>query len=105
MIKTATSCLKQKTFRSFLDVKFMGSFFASGGYEYNYQRFGGADSLTINVPQGNKWTQSGLVGITKVVSLKTKFFKKTKVQLLWDFLSYQHQPRTQELKFRVGYNF
>jgi hypothetical protein len=53
----------------------------------------------------SKWQQSGLVGISKVISIKSKFFKKTKLQLLWDFLSYEQVPRTQALKFRVGYNF
>lgn len=90
--------------RSFLDVKIKGSFFVSGGYEYNYQpalvvASNGTDQKDIG------WTQSGLLGISKVVSMKTKFFKKTKVQLLWDFLSYQQEPKTQALKFRVGYNF
>jgi hypothetical protein len=54
----------------------------------------------------NDWTRSGLVGISKVVSLNSKFFKKTKVQLLWDFLWYTQIPRTAgPFKFRVGYNF
>ncbi len=90
--------------RSFVDVQLKGSFFVSGGYEYNYQGFAGADSAGINL-QANSWTQSGLVGISKTISLKTKFFKKTKMQLLWDFMSYQQVPRTQALKFRVGYSF
>jgi hypothetical protein len=90
--------------RSFLDVKVKGSFFASGGFEYNYQGLSGADSVLRTVP-ANGWTQSGLVGISKIVSLQTKFFKKTKVQLLWDFLSYRQMPRAQALKFRIGYNF
>ena len=51
------------------------------------------------------WQASGLVGLSKVVSLKTKFFKKTKLQLLWDFLSYRQVPRTPSSVFRVGYNF
>jgi hypothetical protein len=90
--------------RSFLDVKLKGSFFVSGGYEYNYQpaiavASNGIDQKDIG------WTQSGLVGLSKIVSLKTKFFKKTKVQLLYDFLSHQQEPKTQALKFRVGYNF
>lgn len=90
--------------RSFLDVKIKGSFYMSGGYEYNYQGFAGADSAGIR-QQGNSWTQSGLVGISKIISLKTKFFKKTKMQLLWDFMSYRQMPRTAALKFRVGYSF
>jgi hypothetical protein len=53
----------------------------------------------------SSWQKSGLVGVSKIVSIKSKFFKKTKLQLLWDFLSYQQMPRTQPIKFRVGYNF
>ena len=51
------------------------------------------------------WQQSGLLGLSKMVSLKTKFFKRTKVQVLWDFLSYGEVPRTQPVVFRIGYNF
>lgn len=86
--------------RSFLDVKIKGSFYASGGFEYNYQPIDTA-GINLNVD----WTSSGLVGISKIVSLKTKFFKRTKLQLLWDFMSYKQVPRTEAIKFRVGYNF
>ena len=90
--------------RSFLDVRLKKSFFITGGYEQNYQ------PLTLTSPgggglEGAVWTSSGLIGLSKVVSLKTKFFKKTKVQLLWDFLSYEQVPQTQAVKFRVGYSF
>lgn len=89
--------------RSYLDVKLKGSFFISGGYEQNYRaRFYNVQQLRN---QPNQWSQSGLVGISKVVSLKTKLFKKTKVQLLWDFLSYTQRNTEQPIKFRVGYNF
>ena len=53
----------------------------------------------------NAWQQSGLIGLSKVLSLKTKFFKKTKLQLLWDFLSYQQVPATKPFLFRIGYTF
>lgn len=86
--------------RSFVDVKMKGSFFMSGGFEYNYQV---AD--TVGISNKMDWTRSGLVGVSKIISLKTRFFKRTKVQLMWDFLSYQQTPRTQALKFRVGYSF
>jgi hypothetical protein len=90
--------------RSFLDVKLKGSFFASGGFEYNYQPT--ADLTTTNGQlKADAWQQSGLVGISKIVSLKSKLFKKTKLQLMWDVLSYQQVPRAQAIKFRVGYNF
>jgi hypothetical protein len=87
-------------------VKLKGSFYVSGGFEYNYQPMN-ADSLSSNSGMHwneiSSWQQSGLVGISKVVSIKSKFFKKTKLQLMWDFLSYQQLPRTQPMKFRVGY--
>ena len=53
----------------------------------------------------NAWSQSGLIGLSKVVDVKSKFFKKTKLQLLWDFMSYQQIPRTQPVIFRIGYKF
>ena len=94
--------------RSYMDLKLKGSFFASGGFEYNYQPLN--DSLLNASTAGvwgdaSSWQQSGMIGVSKVVSIKSKFFKKTKLQLMWDFLSYQQVPRTQPVKFRVGYNF
>ncbi len=87
--------------RSFIDWKLKGSFWASGGYEMNYKTaFNSIDILK----DFSAWQQSGLVGVSKVVSIKSKLFKKTKVQLLWDFLSYQQIPNTQPIIFRIGYN-
>jgi len=88
--------------RSFLDINIKKSFFASGGFEYNYQKpFKKVQQLYAI----DSWQKSGLIGITKIVSIKSKVFKKTKLQLLWDLLSYYQQPQTQPIKFRVGYNF
>jgi hypothetical protein len=90
--------------RSFFDMKIKGSFYASGGFEYNYQP--GVTPVSNNtgtVIKADDWYQSGLAGVSKIVSIKSKFFKKTKLQLFWDFLSYQQTPRTQPVKFRVGY--
>ena len=87
--------------RSFIDLKLKGSFWVSGGYEQNYR------SEIRNIDQlkdRSAWQQSGLIGVSKVVSVKSKVFKRTKVQLLWDFLSYQQVPRSQPIVFRVGYN-
>jgi hypothetical protein len=93
-------------FRSFLDVMIKGSFFASGGFEYNYQPIVYTQGLTQQELMAiEKWRQSGLLGVSKVISLKNKVFNKTKLQLLWDFLSQQQIPKNQPLKFRVGYNF
>jgi uncharacterized protein YdbL (DUF1318 family) len=88
--------------RLFIDVKAVKSFYASGGLEYNY--------LPVNAALTNKymvgsWTQSALIGVSKIVSVKSKFFKKTKLSLLWDMLSYRQQPSQNPIKFRVGYQF
>lgn len=88
--------------RSFVDIKIKGSFSASGGLELNHTTpFGTYQQLR----HWDDWTKSGLVGVTKTVSMKSRLFKKTKVQLLWDFLSYQQVPKTQAVIFRIGYNF
>jgi hypothetical protein len=89
-------------FRSFADIQMKKSFYASGGFEYNYQQPFYSVAVVNNI---SSWQQSGLIGVSKIVSLKTKVFKKTKLQFLWDFLSYQQVPRAQPIKFRVGYSF
>jgi hypothetical protein len=87
--------------RSFLDYKLKRGFLLTGGYEFNYQR----SPLLSQLAPVNDWQRSGLVGVGKTISMSSKFFKETKVQLLWDFLSYQQIPKTQPILFRVGYNF
>ncbi|HVY76219.1 MAG TPA: hypothetical protein VG890_15425 [Puia sp.] len=87
--------------RSFVDIRARKNFFFSGGFEYNYQPIDGQHLNNLN-----SWQQSGLIGISRIVSMNTKVFKKTKLQFLWDFLSYRQIPnRGQPFKFRVGYNF
>lgn len=87
--------------RSYIDWKIKGSFWMSGGYEMNYMTVIKDITQLRNL---NAWQQSGLIGISKVIDVKSNFFKKTKLQLLWDFLSYQQIPRTQPIIFRIGYN-
>lgn len=88
--------------RSFLDYKVKKALWVSGGYEMNHlSRFSSINQLRSL----DSWQQSGLMGLTKSFPVKTKFFKSTKIQLLWDFLSYQQIPRTQPVIFRLGYNF
>ena len=87
--------------RSFIDWKIKGSLWISGGYEMNYRTVFNSVSELRNL---NAWQQSGLLGLSKSIPIKSRFFKKTKAQLLWDFMSYQQVPRTQPLLFRVGYN-
>ena len=88
--------------RSFLNIKVKGSFFATAGLEYNYLTpFASFQQLK----QIQYWTRSGLVGVTKSVSTKSKVFKQTTLSLLWDYLSYSQHPPTEAFLFRVGYNF
>lgn len=88
--------------RSFIDWKIKGNFYLSGGYEQNYYA---AITGLVQFPNQSAWQQSGLIGITKSIPIKTKFFKKTNLKLFWDFLSYKQVPRVQPLVFRIGYNF
>lgn len=88
--------------RSFVDVQMKKSLYASGGFEYNYQQ---PFASTQNLKDLSNWQQSALIGVSKMISVKTRVFKNTKIQLLWDFLSYQQVPKAQPLVFRVGYTF
>ncbi|HEV3411440.1 MAG TPA: hypothetical protein VG101_03135 [Puia sp.] len=88
--------------RSYVDIHLKKSFSLTGGYELNYlQPF----AAFKDVPQLKNWTQSGLIGIAKTISLKSSFFKKTQVEFLWDFLSYSQVPQQPPVIFRVGYGF
>ena len=87
--------------RSFVDLQVKKSWFATGGFEYNYQQ----PFPIQGVPGLESWQKSGLIGVTKIISMQNRVFKKTKFQLLWDFLSYQQAPPTPHLKFRLGYSF
>lgn len=87
--------------RSFLSYKIKGSFHATGGLEYNYQKpFGNFRDL----PGMNDWQKSGLVGISKVIALRHKLLTKTQLQLLYDLLA-KDRDGTQRFIFRIGYNF
>jgi len=88
--------------RSFADWKLKKQFFISGGYELNHN----AGFKKVEELKGfNAWQQSGLVGITKKFNIKTKFFKGSSVQLLYDVLYRQHVPVSQPVLFRMGYKF
>ncbi len=86
--------------RSFLEVKVKSSWYATGGFEYNYTT---PFTSFQDIREIQDWTKSGLIGVSKTVSMKSRFFKQTKLQLLWDFLSYQQVPKTQPILFRIGY--
>jgi hypothetical protein len=103
--------------RSFVDYKISktrggtkgGGFFISGGYEMNYnQAFKNFNEVSTGLGRtgiGNALQSSGLLGISKKISLKTKWIKGTKLSLLYDFLYNSHVVPTQPVVFRVGYNF
>jgi hypothetical protein len=85
--------------RSFIDWRLKAGFFVSGGYEQNYRAsFSGIEQLR-NI---NKWTQSGLLGISKKYSISKKY--RGSAQLLWDFMSYRQLPATQPIVFRFGFS-
>ncbi|MET3877302.1 hypothetical protein [Chitinophaga sp. OAE865] len=85
--------------RSFIDWKLKGTFFLNGGYEQNFQ----PDYAGVPESIGQKWTQSGLIGISKKYKINSKL--KGNMMLLFDFLYNQHIPRTDPVKVRLGYNF
>lgn len=87
--------------RSYVDVKLKGTLSLTGGFEYNYTT---PFTSFKDLPHLQDWTKSGLIGLSKNIPVKNGVFKKTSIQILWDFLSYQQIPRTQPILFRVGYN-
>ena len=85
--------------RSYVDWKIKGGFYLSGGYEQNYNsQFKNISQLK----QYSSWQATGLIGLTKKVKLKGG--KSSKIQVLYDFLSYSHVPTTQPFIFRTGFN-
>ncbi|WP_407524598.1 hypothetical protein PDL71_01905 [Lacibacter sp. MH-610] len=88
--------------RSFIDWKLKGGFWLSGGYELNYLS---ASRRITYVTFKNVQKQSALFGLSKIVDMKSRFFKKTKIQILYDVFWKIQNPVTEPVKFRIGYNF
>ncbi len=87
--------------RSFLDWKLKGAWWISGGFEMNYR------SEIRNIDQlknYSAWQQSGLIGVSRSVPIKTKFLKSTKLAVLVDLMSKRQVPSTQLLLIRFGYS-
>ena len=80
---------------------FKKNIYISGGLEENYVM---PFTSLVQLQTTTMWQRSGLIGLSKMVSLPGKVVKKTKVSILWDFLSYYNQPQTQAFLFRVGYS-
>jgi hypothetical protein len=80
-------------------MKLKGSFWISGGGEWNYRsRF---ENLSI-LKTVSQWQQSALLGIQKRYRLSKA---RGTASLLYDFLSQQQMPKTQPIIFRFGYQF
>lgn len=93
--------------RSYIDWKLKKQFYVSGGYEMNY--LPALQGLRIPTPFGSSvadtWQRSGLIGISKKMKVKTKWFKASSLQLLYDMLHNQQRPSGQAFIFRIGYSF
>jgi hypothetical protein len=87
-------------FRSYLDWKIRKQFYATGGYEMNYNS--GFKSIQ-QLKNEDLWQRSALIGISKKYQISKKL--KGNLQLLYDFLAYKHTPVSQPFLFRIGYNF
>lgn len=86
--------------RSFVDIQVKKNFYISGGFEESLVTpFASLSQTRVS----SLWQESGLIGVSKMVSIPGKVIKKTKASLLWDFLSYSEMPRTQTIKFRLQY--
>ncbi len=87
--------------RSYLDIKLKGSIYFSGGFEYDQNVF-----VVPSQMQSIKiWDPVGLLGFSKIISVKSKVIKKSKIQILWNYLSYYQIPRSQPVIIRFGYGF
>lgn len=86
--------------RSYIDIRAKGSWWITGGWEYNYlQEFIKIEEIkNIDV-----WQKSALIGVTKKIKMGKK--RSSNVQLLYDFMAARQVPQAQALKFRIGYSF
>ncbi len=85
--------------RSFADLKFKGSIWITGGFEYDYlQQFVALRELyNLNV-----WQKSALLGLSKKYQLTKN--KGGNLQVLYDFLYRDHVPASPPILFRMGFS-
>lgn len=86
--------------RGYVDIKAKGSFWLSGGFEYNYLQ---AFERLQDLYKFDVWQKSALLGLTKKIKISKN--KTCNLQLLYDFLYRDHLPVSQPLVFRMGYSF
>ena len=102
-------------FRGFVDYKLpksrwkiMEGFWLTGGFEMN--QYPGLKGIVFNLPFGRSteaevWQKAALLGLSKKLPVNLRFFKNTKMQLLWNLVAKSQVPHAQALVFRIGYNF
>jgi hypothetical protein len=84
--------------RTFSDFKLKGSFWITGGGEWNHRaRFKSFDELKNN----DAWQPSILTGLNKKYKMSKKI--SGNVQLLYDFLYRKQVPMAQPVVFRMGF--
>ncbi|NNV53863.1 ring-infected erythrocyte surface antigen domain-containing protein [Limnovirga soli] len=84
--------------RSFVDIRAKGTFWITGGWEYNYlQRI---KDITV-LKDSKTWQKSALIGVSKKYKISSKYGGS--VQLLYDFYANRQLPTTSPIKFRIGY--
>jgi hypothetical protein len=88
--------------RTYFDAKIKKSIYLTGGYEYNYRS---SFKNIAQVSNYNLWQKSAMIGLSKIVDMRSKIFKKTKLMLLYDALWKTQQPVGQQLNFRIGHTF
>jgi hypothetical protein len=89
-------------FRTFGDMKLKKGFWFTCGWEVNQNtRFTNFNDLV----QYNKFQQMALIGLQKKINFKVKILKASKISLLWDLLSKNHQPASEPFIIRYGYSF
>ena len=87
------------SFRSFLDMKIKGSWWATGGLELNdLSGYAGATEFQ----HLDQWQKSALFGVTKKIKIGRQ---GSNLQVLYDALSRDHIPRSPALIYRIGYSF
>lgn len=89
-------------FRSYIDWRLKKEFYVSAGYELSHNS--SFDKFS-ELKGFQSWQPAGLAGLSKHLKTKSKYFKETKLSILYNFLSYQSVPVTSPWLFRVGYNF
>lgn len=88
--------------RSSLEWKLKKKLYLASGYEQNYlSQFKNINQLKAF----SSWQTSGLIGLSKKIEVRTKFFKGINTQVLYDFLYRNHTPVSVPFLFRLGYSF